>query len=213
MPTPRPPTPPSLTLGRPKHPPPTKEEWNRRYCANRVLFITYPAIVTGFPSSGGVLTLAANGVDLEYLGVSRAEPTPRPVDVSPEDEDAWCNKIRRLAPKWYRSLGDKDVREMPHELTQSERDGVYVGFNDEAKGGGVWVLRCKDGRQPEDFGRYHVSLSMEERCRALETLGATRYENVEDVEELDERYEQRMRMERDELEERYGPFVQYGACG
>ena len=75
---------------------------------SRVWFGTTVAIAVGRPSSGGVLTLNVNAVDLIFLNVSRFEPTvvPNNVDLK-ADADAWCATLRRLAPRWWRSLEDR----------------------------------------------------------------------------------------------------------
>ena len=47
---------------------------------------------------------------------------------------------------------------------------------------------------------------MEERCDVMERFGATAYDTADEVDELNGRYEDRMKRERDELEDKWGPF-------
>ena len=172
-----------------------------------VFFTSNGAIAQGYPSTGGVLVKGANTVDLIYLGASRQKPTTRPSMEACREEDAWCAKLRMLAPSWYRDLQDRDdAGNDVRPMTMLERAKVFVGYGDESNGGGIWVMRCKDRQRPEGWGRYELCLDMRERCRAMQELGATWYESASEVEELSELYDQKKKRESDELEAEYGSF-------
>lgn len=47
--------------------------------------------------------------------------------------------------------------------------------------GGVWVLKVPSGEfEPDDFGKVVMAFTMNERCAALEEMGATFYANVDE---------------------------------
>jgi hypothetical protein len=74
----------------------------------RVSYGTRPgARVFGWPAKGGVYTMMAAVVDLEFLGYDRFEPVPRPDPKDPNtaaDEEAHCNKSTKPAPPLARIL-------------------------------------------------------------------------------------------------------------
>jgi hypothetical protein len=46
--------------------------------------------------------------------------------------------------------------------------------------GGVWVLKIQSGDyEPHDFAKVIMAFTMDERCAALEEMGATFYPNVD----------------------------------
>ena len=69
----------------------------------RVSYGTKPgARVFGWPAKGGVYTMMAAVVDLEFLGFDRFEPVPRPDPKDPNtaaDEEAHCNKSTEPHPR------------------------------------------------------------------------------------------------------------------
>ncbi|MCJ1371367.1 hypothetical protein MMC20_002582 [Loxospora ochrophaea] len=185
--------------------PPTLSQIRQRESRFRIHFNSHGATAKGYPSTGGVLVKGLNAVDLVYLGASRHEETLRPtMDASPE-EDAWCVKLRKLAPRWYRNVKDRDDAVFgDRPTTKAEEEQVFVGYEDDSNGGGIWVMQWVHGQRPVGWGRYELCLTMQERCRAMEELGATRYQHADEVEALTESYDERRKRERDELEETYG---------
>ena len=59
---------------------------------------------------------------------------------------------------------------------------LYVGYS---SSGGRWVLKVSnDEYSPDHFARVVMAFTMDERCTALEELGATFYANVEDCPDI-----------------------------
>lgn len=175
---------------------------------SRVYFGKFSATAVGRPSSGGILTLGVNGVDLIYLNVSRLKPTTIPVQREDfaGDEDAWCARLRQLAPRWWRSLEDRDRANNEADVqrfkTAVEKESVYVGWP--SVGEGVWVFKCPTGYPPSGFAAYDMCLNMDERCEVLKKHGAQFHPDPRECPELTEQYEVRFRRERDHLEEVWG---------
>jgi hypothetical protein len=129
-------------------------------------------IVRGWPSTGGFYILSCDGVELEFLGLDRFEPTPRSQD--PAEEDAFCAKMRRLGPRWYRDL----EAEADESLGGGYRtDRVVKAFGWPADGG-VWALKMpKMDSYFKGMSRIRNAFSMDERCRQIEKLGGVFYSN------------------------------------
>ena len=139
-------------------------------------------VVYGWPSSGGMLVKEpADIVDLEFLGLDRFKASPRSQNVV--EEDAFCERMRKLGAKWWESEGDYfNVLVGERERSPLEASELVFGW---PTTGGVWVLRFEDRqKRPKDFGRLHMALNMDERCGIIEEYGGTFYPEPEDVEEL-----------------------------
>ena len=137
--------------------------------------------VFGWPSSGGMLRKSVDAVELEYLGLDRFQESTR--SQTPAEEDAFCQKMRKLGAKWWRNEEHYfDVLLGELEMTEEEAVQLEVGW---PAAGGVWVLRSQSKRTlPKDIGQIHMALNMEERCRVIEKLGGKFYVNPEDCPDL-----------------------------
>lgn len=149
----------------------------------RARFLRGPgAAVEGLPAIGGIYTLdGATGVELDFLELDRfrnTERLPGAARGSPEEE-AHCDRMRQLGALWWPNTDD-------HSLWRAAgvRDGPYIKVGWPA-GGGVWVLSTIDG-EAGDRGVAIIdnAYNMDERCKALEQLGAVFYENPKDCPDL-----------------------------
>ena len=51
--------------------------------------------------------------------------------------------------------------------------------------GGVWVLKLLNGQDlPDEFAKVQMAFTMDERCDALQTVGATFYAAVSECEDI-----------------------------
>lgn len=168
---------------------------------SRVFLGISGATVCGRPSSGGLLMKQVNLVDLQFLGVSRMEPTVMFGEFDQEEEDGWCERLRKLAPKWFRNRREQqenDARDGSRMLTAAEIEEVFVAW---PSTGGVWVLKFEDAGQLENgFGVYNMCMNMDERAEVLKKFGAEFYENPDLCVHVTKAYEERMRKEREELD-------------
>lgn len=133
----------------------------------------------GWPSAGGVLIKTpADIVDFEYLGLDRLHSSSRSIDVL--EEDLFCEKMRKLGTVWWESEEDYTNMLMgARQWSPVESAVVVYGW---PSTGGVWVLRFEERwKLPRDFGKIHMALTMDERCRVIEGYGGTFYPNPEDV--------------------------------
>ncbi|KAH8811546.1 hypothetical protein F5884DRAFT_854887 [Xylogone sp. PMI_703] len=137
------------------------------------------AYVRGWPSKGGVYIFsAADGVELDFLQLDRFNTTPRSYD--PMEEDAHCDRMRKLGATWWRREWDhmKDSLQVP-----SRSPILIVGWS---TGEGVWVLkRTSFEAKTSGVGRIHNALNMEERCHFIERLGGKFYQDPKDCPDLD----------------------------
>jgi len=126
--------------------------------------------VRGWPSTGGFYILSCDGVELEFLGLDRFEPTPRSQD--PAEEDAFCAKMRRLGPRWYRDLEAEAAESLGGEY---RTDHVVKAFGWPADGG-VWALKMPEmDSYMKGMSSIRNAFSMDERCRQIEKLGGVFY--------------------------------------
>ena len=127
-------------------------------------------IVRGWPSTGGFYILSCDGVELEFLGLNRFEPTQRSQD--PAEEDAFCAKMRRLGADWHRSQEAQVADSLAGEY---QTNHVVKAFGWPADGG-VWALKMPYmDSEMKGIGRIRNAFSMEERCRQIEKLGGVFY--------------------------------------
>ncbi|KAI1086312.1 hypothetical protein F5B19DRAFT_479712 [Rostrohypoxylon terebratum] len=129
------------------------------------------AAVRGYPSYGGVYVLHCNAVELDFLGLDRFHIAMRALDQ--EEEDAHCNNMRRLGATWWESEAAYRQKTM-----DPDRSGDPVTFVGWPPGGGVWVLRTThEDASARGVGRINNCHTMEERCRLINHMGGTFYEN------------------------------------
>ncbi|KUI60653.1 hypothetical protein VP1G_07875 [Cytospora mali] len=150
----------------------------------RSQFVLGPGVdVKGLPARGGrYMLIEATGVELDFLGLDRFHDAERPpgVDAGSPDEEAHCARMRQLGATWWSSTHDYvewrlgDIGDSPY---------VKVGW---PAGGGVWVLSTTYNEAGDrGVAIIHNAYNMEERCKALEKLGAVFYENPRDCQDLD----------------------------
>lgn len=135
-----------------------------------------------YPSSGGVLTKILDIVDMQFLQLDRFMPAQRSANVAHEDE--FCARMRKVGATWWADEQEWiEVQLGVREKTELE-DRVLV-FGWPSSGEGAWVLRYESESEVlRDFGRVHMAVDMDERCRIMKDLGATFYADVEKVKEL-----------------------------
>lgn len=137
-------------------------------------------IVRGWPSTGGFYTLGCDGVELEFLGLDRFEPTPRSQD--PAEEDAFCANMRKLGADWYNNL-EAEVHDNLREEYQYNHEVKAFGWPAD---GGVWILKMpRMDAYMKGMGRIRNAFSMEERCREIEKLGGIFYDDPAKCPDLD----------------------------
>ncbi|KAG4434991.1 hypothetical protein IFR05_009516 [Cadophora sp. M221] len=148
----------------------------------RTSFGTLGCAVYGYPSTGGVLSKEADILDMLFLSISRTESSQRSPNV--EEEDKFCNLLRRTGAKWWPSRDyEAEVLIGMRSITEEEAKIFVLGWPTD--GVGVWVLRFKNERVlPRDFGRLAMALDMEEKIGLMKEYGAEFVEDVEQVEEL-----------------------------
>ena len=144
--------------------------WNRVMC---------------WPSVGGIIINPhVSSVELDFLHLSRFEAPPRSFNA--DEEDAFCRQLRRTGGKWWIHYDDftDAVDKGTRPRTAKEREELVLGWPED---GGVWVLREMNWNDNDlwvglgVFGLANAH-TMEERCKAMEMLGAVYYANPEDCE-------------------------------
>ncbi|KAL8854336.1 MAG: hypothetical protein Q9221_000822 [Calogaya cf. arnoldii] len=110
-------------------------------------------------------------LELDFLGLDRFSEALKPDDAT--DEDALCQRMRAMGAEWFRD--EEDAEKWPSSIIrEGKRTGkqkLWFGWPED---GGAWVLELEEfdaGRK--GVGRIYNACTMEERCRVLETLGAT----------------------------------------
>lgn len=148
----------------------------------RTVFSTGGCVVYGYPSTGGVLRKDADLVDMLFLSLPRSHVSQR--SPSADEEDRFCNLLRRTGAKWWPSREDwVEVQIGMREATEEEEKVLMFGWP--ADGVGVWVLRFASAEQlARDFGRMRLAINMEERIQLMREYGAVFMEDVTQVEEL-----------------------------
>ncbi|KAH9211335.1 hypothetical protein DL95DRAFT_392515 [Leptodontidium sp. 2 PMI_412] len=134
-----------------------------------------------YPSVGGfIVNEHITSVELDFLNLSRFEKTPRSSD--PDEEDMFCRQLRRTGARWWDSYYSWDlvVVQKSAPMSAKEREALVLGWPEK---GGVWVIREHNwGRLGSRGWTWTNAHTMEERCKALEMLGAVYYANPEDCE-------------------------------
>jgi hypothetical protein len=121
-------------------------------------------------------------VDMLFLSLPRFHTVDRAA--SDEEEDRFCNLMRRIGATWWETKEEYMMVNMgSRERTEEEKKVLVFGWP--ADGVGVWVLRFESKRQvPRDLGRLHYAVNMEERIQIMKEYGAEFVEDVMQVEEL-----------------------------
>lgn len=150
----------------------------------RTVFGPEGCVIYGYPSTGGVLIKeGADLVDMLFLSVPRSHTSQR--SSSADEEDRFCNLMRRTGAKFWLSKEEWIAVTMERrEITEEEEKVMVYGWPTDRVG--VWVLRYKSaGEIPRDFGRMSFAMNMDERIQIMKEYGATFFEDVTQVKELD----------------------------
>lgn len=158
-------------------PPPPKSLHSRRLERTSSDLFT----VWGWPSSGGLLTKIVDTVELEFLGLDKDTRSTPYLDQQKEDE--FCLRLRKLGATWY--AGEKEFRrscvpDLGYDAVNSNspRPRVLDPQLGWPSTGGVWMLdHERHSLTQHDLLLLHAAGSMDERCRTLEKLGATFFED------------------------------------
>ncbi|KAJ5678635.1 hypothetical protein N7462_006879 [Penicillium macrosclerotiorum] len=138
-------------------------------------------MIYGYPSTGGVLIKEADYLDLLFLSLPRSHESQR--SPSADEEDKFCNLLRRTGATWWPSKMTWMMAQLGFEKTQEQEKVVVFGWP--MDGVGVWVLRYEnDSQLPEGFGRISFAMNMEEKIQLMREYGAAFVEDVTQVEEL-----------------------------
>lgn len=138
--------------------------------------------IYGYPSTGGVLIKEADLLDMVFLSLPRSQVSHRAS--SPDEEDTFCNLMRRTGATLWPSKEDwVDVQLGMRDATEEEKQVVVFGWP--MDGVGVWVLRFTSASQlPRDFGGITFVMNMEEKISVMKEYGATFVEDITQVDEL-----------------------------
>lgn len=154
--------------------------------AVRTVFGGRGTIVYGWPSKGGLWVHdECYGVGLNFLGLSRFEPSE--TERYSKEEDEFCQRLERIGGRFFES----ESAYYNHSLCTSYNSLPQVwygwpGWPDTVASEGVWTLRTQDFQGSEiGVSRIRNALNMEERCKAIEMLGGKFYQNWEDVPKLE----------------------------
>jgi hypothetical protein len=150
----------------------------------RAVFGPGGCIVYGYPSTGGVLIKdGPDFLDMLFLSVPRTYPSQR--SPSADEEDRFCNLMQRIGANfWPSTKAWTQVMMQLREITEEEEKVMVYGWPTD--GVGICVLRYGSARQiPLDFGRRSFAMNMDERIHIMKEYGATFFEDVTQVKELD----------------------------
>lgn len=150
----------------------------------RTVFGPGGCVVYGYPSTGGVLIKdGPDLLDMLFLSVPRSHASQR--SPSADEEDRFCNLMRRTGAKFWPSKEEWIAVKMERrDITEEEEKVMVYGWPTD--GVGVWVLRYRSASQmPRDFGRMSFAMNMDERIQIMKEYGATFFEDVTQVKELD----------------------------
>jgi hypothetical protein len=146
----------------------------------RTDFGTINCLVRGYPSSGGIVRGTFTAAELDWLGLSRSQTSLRSSD--PQAEDDFSFRMLRLGARWSRSECFYDEVSGGYPWPENYPPTLNVGY---PATGGVWVLKTQSGDyEPHDFAKVIMAFTMDERCAALEEMGATFYPNVDDCPDI-----------------------------
>ena len=164
-------------------------DWNREICQDmsvRTKFGSINCHVRGYPSLGGIVRGSFTAVELNWLGLSRSRSSSRALDPCAKDE--FCFQLLRLGALWWKSDAYYDKRSVPvsggYSWPECCPPELHVGY---PSTGGVWVLKVQSGEfEPDDFAKVIMAFTMNERCAALEEMGAVFYGDVNDCPDVAE---------------------------
>jgi hypothetical protein len=152
----------------------------------RCVFETEGCTIYAWPCRGGtVIKENADIVDMAFLGFDRfSPPTHRFPSDEQAKEDEFARELLKTGGKlWANQRRFAQVGMGWEEAEGEERMCRFFGW----ERGGVWALcfDVDDEEQPE-AGRLKLAVTMEERCRILEKLGARFFADPKECEGLEE---------------------------
>ncbi|EZF33735.1 hypothetical protein H109_00375 [Trichophyton interdigitale MR816] len=206
---------PPLTPPEYNNPPPSRD-WMRPpngYTRRTSCYSRNGYVIYGYPSKGPkgeaikdsiIAKTGVDIVDLKFLGFDRFAP-PKERLPSQEAEGRFCGLLRKLGGRHWRSYhalfnGSLD------EMTAEHDDGIkwlfaWPGIDEHPSAGnlecnigrdvveesGVWALENESGIGVE-FGKLRMCLTMEEKVKVMEELGAVFYPDPRDCPPLADLY-------------------------
>ncbi|RAH53437.1 hypothetical protein BO85DRAFT_504052 [Aspergillus piperis CBS 112811] len=141
-------------------------------------------VVYGYPSTGRILIKdSPDLLNILFLSVPRSHASQH--SPSTDKEDRFCNLIQRTGAKFWPSKEEWIAVKMERrDITEEEEKVMVYGWL--INGVGVWVLRYRSTSQiSRDFGRMSFAMNMDERIQIMKEYGATFFEDVTQVKELD----------------------------
>ncbi|KAL2062142.1 hypothetical protein VTL71DRAFT_6408 [Oculimacula yallundae] len=137
-----------------------------------------------WPSVGGLIVNEhLTSVEVNFFKLSRFVDTPRPPRPvqDPDEEDAFCGRLRLTGARWWRDYSDFDwaIVGRMRGVSKQEREALVLGWDNDA---GVWVIREENRGDIYQTGRWMNAHTMEERWRAMNISGAVYHANPEDRE-------------------------------
>ncbi|KAH9230135.1 hypothetical protein K456DRAFT_55848 [Colletotrichum gloeosporioides 23] len=140
--------------------------------------------VQGWPSKGSTYILRdCVRLELDFLEVDRFKPSRRSDDQ--EEEEAHCERMRKLGATWWKSDQALAVAELfgAREKEHLQDPVIIAGW---PASGGAWVL-TKPRIEAIKMGTGIIKLAkdMEERCCLIKNLGGVFYEDPNECPDLD----------------------------
>ncbi|KAL7944267.1 hypothetical protein V8C42DRAFT_326335 [Trichoderma barbatum] len=135
-----------------------------------------------WPSKGGIYKLDnVFTTQRQFLGLDRRVPSILRPEVSIEEEDAFCNQIRKLGARWWQYEYMAESTE--HQYGLGAETVLYIGW---PASGGVWALHSKVWKAWKNgYGVIYNALTMEEQCEMIKEFGGTFYQDSRDCPYLD----------------------------
>ncbi|EHK41988.1 hypothetical protein TRIATDRAFT_312517 [Trichoderma atroviride IMI 206040] len=145
------------------------------------------SILMCWPSKGGIYRLSnVHNVQRQFLGFDRRVAKILRPEASADAEDAFCNQLRKLGARWWKSESPYDYEFFVDQYTgrpAQDKSALYIGW---PASGGVWALSMDFWDAAEKgYGVIYNSLTMEEQCEMIEEFGGTFYQDPKDCPYLD----------------------------
>lgn len=138
----------------------------------------FGARVACWPSTGGIWIKHALPLDMSFLGLSLQFDTPRPEDLDPVEEDAFCTKLRLIGAEfWANPPNLTDCAPLEACVSPQIRGDLGIAWvHGEAKGtGGAHVVNLTDAIVRRKIGPgmrgYFQAPDMDRRADISEYLG------------------------------------------
>ncbi|KAF3046676.1 hypothetical protein E8E11_000032 [Didymella keratinophila] len=157
--------------------------WTNR---TRMEFGKSTCAASSYPSPGGIIMKHFTSVELDYLGLSRMEPSG--CEEGFAKEDAFALRMLQLGARWWPSRKfHKKHSDEQYPYGYHYPPDTHVGY---PSTGGVVILKLWAGNsgmrldgdppeKPENWAKVTLCQTMDERCSALKSFGALSYSNLE----------------------------------